>query len=139
MAFLTDDISVRTIIGLGSAISGDVHADGFIRVVGDIDGNLESTGHVDIGSEARINGNVTAQSVVLGGIVLGDIYAPNGIKLLSSSAVIGNISTKNLEIQENVIFHGHCIALKKEDEFTEAAEQFSNMQSIRSRAANKAI
>ncbi|MBO6218615.1 MULTISPECIES: polymer-forming cytoskeletal protein [unclassified Treponema] len=139
MAFLTDDISVRTIIGLGSAISGDVHADGFIRVEGDIDGNLESTGHVDIGSEARINGNVTAQSVVLGGIVLGDIYAPNGIKLLSSSAVIGNISTKNLEIQENVIFHGHCIALKKEDEFTEAAEQFSNMQSIRSRAANKAI
>lgn len=135
MAFLTDDISVRTIIGLGSAISGDVHADGFIRVEGDIDGNLESTGHIDIGNAARINGNVTAQSVVLGGIVLGDIYAPNGIKLLSSSAVIGNISTKKLEIQENVIFHGHCIALKNEDEFTAASEHFSNMVSIRSRAA----
>ena len=138
MAFLTDDISVRTIIGLGSAISGDVHADGFIRVEGDIDGNLESTGHIDIGSEARINGNVTAESVVLGGIVLGDIYAPGGIKLLSSSAVIGNITAKKLEIQENAVFHGHCIALKSEDEFTRAAEQFSNREHIQSRAANRA-
>ena len=138
MAFLTDDISVRTIIGLGSAISGDVHADGFIRVEGDIDGNLEATGHIDIGTAARINGNVTAQSVVLGGIVLGDICAPNGIKLLSSSAVIGNISTKKLEIQENVIFHGHCIALKDEEEFSQASEHFANVLSIRNRAAQTA-
>ena len=65
MAFLTDD-TIKTIIGLGSAISGDFHAEGFIRVEGDIDGNLESTGHIDIGSAARINGNVSAPSVVLG-------------------------------------------------------------------------
>ena len=134
MALLTDNISIRTIIGLGSAISGDIHADGFIRVEGDVDGNLESTGHVDIGREAKINGNITAQSVVLGGIVLGDIYAPNGIKLLSSSAVIGDITTKNLEIEENVIFHGHCIALKNEEEFNQAAERYSNEVSIRRKA-----
>lgn len=138
MAFLTDDISIKTIIGLGSAISGDVHADGFIRVEGDVDGNLESTSHVDIGHKARINGNVTAQSVVLGGIVLGDIYAPNGIKLLSSSAVIGDITTRNLEIEENVVFHGHCIALKKEEEFNEAVERFANEKSIRNRINEKA-
>ena len=133
MALLTDNISIKTIIGLGSAISVDVHANGFIRVEGDVDGNLESTGHVDIGHEARINGNITAQSVVLGGIVLGDIYAPNQIKLLSSSAVIGNIFTRNLEIEENVIFHGHCIALKKEEDFNQASERFSNEMSIRSK------
>ena len=134
MALLTDNISIKTIIGFGSAISGDVHADGFIRIEGDIDGNLESTGHIDIGKESRINGNITAKSAVIGGIVLGDIYAPDGIKLLSSAAVIGNISTKNLEIEENVIFHGHCIALKNEEDFSEASERFSNEVSIRSKA-----
>lgn len=134
MAFLTDDISINTIIGLGSAVSGDVHANGFIRVDGDIDGNLESTGNIIIGDKARINGSINALSIVIGGIVLGDIFAPNGIKLLSSSAVIGNIATKKLEIEENVIFHGHCIALKNEDEFTQASERFSNAESIRSRA-----
>ncbi|MBQ9621868.1 MAG: polymer-forming cytoskeletal protein [Treponema sp.] len=134
MAFLTDDISINTIIGLGSAVSGDVHANGFIRVDGDIDGNLESTGNIIIGDKARINGSITALSTVVGGIVLGDIYAPNGIKLLSSSAVIGDISTKKLEIEENVIFHGHCIALKNEEEFNQAAERYSNERTIRSKA-----
>ena len=138
MAFLADDISINTIIGLGSAVSGDVHANGFIRVDGDIDGNLESTGNIIVGDKARINGSITALSIVIGGIVLGDIYAPNGIKLLSSSAVIGNITTKNLEIEENVIFHGHCIALKNDEEFAVAEERFSNEIGIRSHAVNKA-
>ncbi len=136
MAFLTDDISINTIIGAGSAVSGDVRANGFIRVDGDIDGNLESTGNIIIGSKARINGNINALSTVVGGIVIGDIYAPNGIKLLSSSAVIGNICTKNLEIEENVIFHGHCIALRNEEEFAEETKLFSEELSIKSKAIN---
>lgn len=136
MAFLTDDISINTIIGAGSAVSGDVRANGFIRVDGDIDGNLDSTGNIIIGNKARINGNINALSTVVGGIVIGDIYAPNGIKLLSSSAVIGNICTKNLEIEENVIFHGHCIALRNEEEFAEETKLFSEELSIKSKVIN---
>lgn len=136
MAFLTDDISINTIIGAGSAVSGDVRANGFIRVDGDIDGNLDSTGNIIIGNKARINGNINALSTVVGGIVIGDIFAPNGIKLLSSSAVIGNIFTKNLEIEENVIFHGHCIALRNEEEFAEETKLFSEELSIKSKAIN---
>lgn len=134
MAFLTDDISINTIIGVGSSVSGDVHANGFIRVDGDIDGNLESTGNIIVGNKARINGNVTALFTVVGGIVIGDIYAPNGIKLLSSAAVIGDIYTKNLEIEENVIFHGHCIALKNEEDFNNSSKLYSDKLSIRSKA-----
>ncbi len=136
MAFLTDDISINTIVGAGSAVSGDVRANGFIRVDGDIDGNLDSTGNIIIGNKARINGNINALSTVVGGIVIGDIYAPNGIKLLSSSAVIGNICTKNLEIEENVIFHGHCIALRNEEEFEAETKLFSEELSIKSKAIN---
>lgn len=136
MAFLTDDISINTIIGAGSAVSGDIKANGFIRVDGDIDGNLDSTGNVIVGNKARINGNINALSSVVGGIVVGDIYAPNGIKLLSSSAVIGDIYTKNLEIEENVIFHGHCIALRKEEEFIQSSKLYSEELSIKSKAIN---
>ena len=133
MAFLTDDISINTIIGAGSAVSGDVHANGFIRVDGDIDGNLESSGNVIVGNKARINGNVSALSTVIGGIIIGNVYAPDGIKLLSSSAVIGDITTRNLEIEENVIFHGHCIALRNEEEFNDAAKLYSEKLSISSK------
>ncbi len=131
MNFLADDVSINTIIGSGSAVSGDIHVNGFVRIDGDIDGNLESTGNIIVGNKARVNGNLTAVSAVIGGIVNGNIYAPEGIKLLSSSAVIGNITTKRLQIEEDVIFHGHCIALKNEEQFQEATEQYSNEVSIK--------
>ena len=46
MALRVDDISINTIIGKGSAISGNMKVNGFIRIDGDIDGNLETDGNV---------------------------------------------------------------------------------------------
>lgn len=134
MALFTDDISINTLIGSGSAISGNVKINGFVRVDGDIDGNLEASGNVIIGENSRINGDVTAKSAVIGGIVIGNVYAPESLKLLASSAVIGDISTRKLQVENNVIIHGHCISLKDEDEFEKASAQHLNAQSIKSKA-----
>ena len=41
MAFQNDDISINTFIGAGSAVAGDMRISGFIRIDGDIAGNLE--------------------------------------------------------------------------------------------------
>ncbi len=60
MALRVDDISINTIIGKGSAISGNLKVNGFIRIDGDIDGNLETDGNVIVGALARIRGNLTA-------------------------------------------------------------------------------
>ena len=74
---LTDNISINSILGSGSSVKGDVKINGFARIDGDIDGNLETTGNIIIGEKARIRGNVTGRSVtVIGGIVLGNIVAP---------------------------------------------------------------
>ena len=133
MAIFTDDISINTLVGAGSAISGDVKINGFVRVDGDVDGNLEASGNIIIGENSRINGNITANSAVIGGIVLGNIFAPEGLKLLSTSAIIGDISTKRLQIENNVIIHGHCIALKDEDEFNQANSQHIDERAIKSK------
>ncbi len=133
MALFTDDISINTLIGSGSAISGNVKINGFVRVDGDIDGNLEASGNIIIGENSRINGDVIAKSAVIGGIVIGNVYAPESLKLLSSSAVIGDISTKKLQVENNVIIHGHCISLKNEEDFEKANSQHLDAQSIKSK------
>lgn len=115
MAFLTDDISINTIIGAGSSVSGDIKINGFVRVDGDVDGNIETTSNIIIGAKARIRGDIRAASAVISGIVIGDITAPLSIKLLSTSAVIGDITSKRLVIEDKVILHGHCITLKDEN------------------------
>ena len=81
MALRIDDISINTIIGKGSEIKGNVKVNGFVRIDGDIDGNLETDGNVIVGENARIRGNITAKSIILGGIILGNIFATDSVKV----------------------------------------------------------
>ena len=120
MAFSVEDVSIYTIIGAGTSVAGDVRVSGYVRVDGDVDGNIETTGKIYIGEKARIRGNVTAKSANIGGLVEGNVFAPDGITLFSTSVVIGDIGTRKIEIAENVIFHGHCISLHEAQEFDAA-------------------
>ncbi len=134
MAFHTDDISINTLIGNGSFVSGNLKVNGFIRIDGDIDGNLDTDGAVIISEKARIRGNINAKSVIVGGIVLGDISAREGVKLLSSSVVIGNILTRKVRMEDKVIFHGHCISIWDETRFDKEVSSFLEEKSIRDKA-----
>ena len=69
MASFTDDISFNTMVGPGAFITGDLKLEGFTRVDGDIYGNLETTGKLIVGENARIRGSLTAKSVIVIGIV----------------------------------------------------------------------
>ena len=117
MALKIDDISINTIIGNGSSISGDVHINGFIRIDGDIDGNLETDGNVIIGENARIRGNLKAKSVIIGGIILGNVHAAENAKLLSNAVVIGEIISHKVQIEDKSTFHGHCISIRDSERY----------------------
>lgn len=127
-----DDISVNTIVGSGSLISGNVTVSGFLRIDGDIDGNIQTMGRVIIGEEARIRGNIRAASVSVGGIVQGDIIAPDYVVVLSSGMVIGSVLTKKLRVDDNVILHGFCSAIGDQNSFEEAEKKYSNRQALHS-------
>ena len=130
---LTDNISINSILGSGSSVKGDVKINGFARIDGDIDGNLETTGNIIIGEKARIRGNVTGRSVtVIGGIVLGNIVAPEFVRLLSTSAIIGDIQTKKLYSEENVIIHGHSISRVDASDYEKASAEWENEIAISS-------
>jgi cytoskeletal protein CcmA (bactofilin family) len=132
------DNSVDTVIGSGSKFVGEMNLQGFVRVDGDIDGNLDTAGSVFIGGAARIHGNVNAKSAMIGGIVLGNVSAPEGVRLFSSAAVVGDITTKHLVVDDGVILHGHCIALKDDQAFDSTLRDWQETQAIRSRVSSAA-
>lgn len=131
MALKLDDISINSIIGNGSFIKGNFKVNGFVRVDGDIDGDLETDGNVILGEHARIQGNITAKSVTIGGIVLGNINARENVKLLSTSAVIGDILCRRVQIDDEVIFQGHCISIKDDKEYESLSEKFLQEKAIK--------
>lgn len=134
MAFRSDDISINTLIGNGSFIKGNLRINGFIRIDGDIDGDIDTDGAVIISERAKIRGNLTAKSAIVGGIILGDISVAEGVKLLSSSSVIGNIIAKKVQMEEDVIFQGHCISIADEERFEESKKYFLQQKAIRDKA-----
>ena len=121
-----DTISINTIVGAGAFIHGDVKIAGFVRIDGDIDGNLETPGRVIIGENARIRGDIQALKITIGGVVQGDVVAPEGVTILSSGMVMGTIVTKQLCVEDSVILHGPCFAINNEARFAEALAKYNN-------------
>ena len=114
MALKIDDISINTIIGKGSSIKGNMHINGFVRLDGDVDGSLETDGNV-----------------IVGGIVVGNIIAQENVKLLSGAAVLGDIISRKVQIEDKVIFHGHCISIKDEEQFKKESEEYLQSKAIK--------
>jgi len=125
-----DDISFNTILGSGSVVAGDVTVSGFLRVDGDIRGNLKTDGRLIIGKDARIQGDICASSISVGGTVQGDIVAPEGVVVLSSGMVIGSIFTKKLRIDDNVILHGFCSAINDQAHFDEVEKKYHDQRAL---------
>ena len=135
MALRIDDISINTILGHGSAITGNIKINGFVRIDGDIDGNLETDGNIIIGENGRIRGNVKAKSVIVGGIVLGNIEASQSIKVLATSAVIGDIVSHKVQVEQNAIIHGHFISIKDEQKFLKISDEYLQALAIKQKVS----
>ncbi len=133
MALRIDDISLNTIIGPGSTICGDIKINGFVRIDGDIDGNLETDGNVIIGENARIKGNVNAKSIIIGGIIVGNINAIESAKLLPESIVIGDIVSHKVQVADNSILHGHCISIKEDEEYQTTSQEYFQSRAIKAK------
>lgn len=135
MAFRFDDISINTIIGVSSEVFGNVSVAGSVRIEGDIHGNVSAEGNVQVGENARIKGDLSAKSAIIGGIVSGDITAKEGVHLLSHAVVLGDVIAKKVQIDDDVIFHGHCISISDDVQFENASEKYLQAKAIRNRAA----
>ena len=88
MALKIDDISINTIIGNGSSISGDVHINGFIRIDGDIDGKENDPSIIFI--------NRTGKKVYTDNIII------NNARLIRKLSVITGIG-QSLMIGINIV------------------------------------
>lgn len=99
---------INSIIGEGTRFRGDIELRGLLKIDGDFQGNIKADGRVLIGRLGRAQCLIEADTVVVGGILKGDIRAESKIVLLSTSMVIGDIRSPQIVVEEGVIIHGYC-------------------------------
>ena len=100
----TTNAAIRSCIGSGMSIVGNIECNGPAQVFGRIKGEVRASDLL-IGDGAQIEGSVIAQDVTVCGRVKGTIRAVR-VKLQDSGAVEGDIFHRSLSIEENSLFEG---------------------------------
>mgnify|MGYP001054218533 CR=1 FL=1 len=99
---------IGTIIGEGAVFDGNLSAPDSMRIDGTINGNCRCEKELIIGASGAVEGNISAQNLIISGKVHGDIFANGKLELLSTGKILGNIAAKSLVIDENASFDGRC-------------------------------
>ncbi len=102
------DIEANNTIGENSRFDGQFSIQGNLRIDGTFEGKCLHVEHIQVGSTGRVKTDITATSVVVEGVVIGNITAAARILLLSTARVLGNLKTPELIIQEGVVLEGKC-------------------------------
>ncbi len=96
------------LIGKGTEITGEIKSEGDIRIDGELNGNISSTGRVVIGDSGRVTGEVICKNCEVAGYVKGKMKIEQLINLKSTATVLGEISTDKLSIEPGSVFSGNC-------------------------------
>lgn len=105
---VTDDAFINSIIGEGTKFKGEFDLSGLLRIDGDFTGVIRTKGKVLVGKNGRAECTLNAGTVVVGGVLRGEIISTEKVIILSTGLVLGNITTPRLIIEEGVIFNGSC-------------------------------
>lgn len=87
-------------------IKGSFSSIGNARIDGKIEGTINIAGELVIGQNAVLKANIEAQTITLSGEVRGNVKAKELLELSSSARLYGDISTKQLKIDQGARFIG---------------------------------
>jgi cytoskeletal protein CcmA (bactofilin family) len=88
-----------------------------LRVNGFVAGKISSEkGTLIVGGEARIDADIQAAVVSIGGTVNGNVTGYERVELGPTAIITGNISTGSLEIKPGAVFYGDCDMLTSKGE-----------------------
>ena len=96
-----------------------------LNIDGYLKGNIQSTGGVTIGEKGRIEGTLTAEKLIVSGLIKGDIEC-SAVEILSGGRVEGNLFTANLIIEDGGIFEG--ISKRKDSGILELKEEKAEVE-----------
>lgn len=102
------EIEANSTIGEESFFGGRFLVKGNMRIDGVFEGKALLVDQLQIGPTARVKTAINATSVVVEGVVIGNITASRRILLLSTARVLGDVKTPELIIQDGVILEGRC-------------------------------
>jgi cytoskeletal protein CcmA (bactofilin family) len=106
---------ITTTLGKETNFNGTLKFKDSLKIDGSFEGEIESSGYLYIENGATVTANIRVGSVVIGGIVRGNVEASEKLEMLATGKVYGNIRTAKLKIADGVVFEGKCEMITNSD------------------------
>lgn len=99
---------VHTLLGKGSEFEGKLSFEGQVRIDGKFSGQISTKDTLVIGEGAKVSAEISAGTVIINGVVEGNVKASQTVELHQPGRVKGSIETPSLSMERGVIFEGTC-------------------------------
>ena len=110
---------IRTLIGEGTTIIGEIRFQDGLRIDGEVQGNVLATGDgrslLVISEKARVTGKVRAGHVIINGNVVGPVTAEDLLELQPKARIVGDVKYEALEMHQGATIDGELHPLKADD------------------------
>jgi cytoskeletal protein CcmA (bactofilin family) len=108
-------------IDQGVTMEGTLQVTGTFRVDGNIKGNIISEQTLILGENAKVEGQIEGNRVVIAGRYDGVIFAKGRVEIQAKGVVTGEVHSPCLVIDPGGIFDGRCHMLASSDTSTSAS------------------
>ena len=113
---------IRTLIGEGTVITGELRFAEGLRIDGEVQGNVVATegSHsiLVISEKARVVGRVQAGHVIINGTVLGPVDSTELLELQPKASISGDVRYQALEMHQGATIDGELHPFKPEEKPT---------------------
>ena len=110
---------IRTLIGEGTTIVGELRFLDGLRIDGEVQGNVlasdDGRSLLVISEKARVTGKVRAGHVIINGVVSGPVTAEDLLELQPKARIVGDVKYEVLEMHQGATIDGELHPLKAED------------------------
>jgi len=118
----------KTTLGKETNFNGTMRFKDSLKIMGKYKGEIISPGFLCIAQGAEVKANIKVGSILVAGIIKGNIVAKEKLEMCSSGKVYGNIKTAKLKIADGVIFEGKCEMIKNSDKVDIFSESVDNIK-----------
>lgn len=110
---------IRTLIGEGTVIQGELRFIDGLRIDGEIQGDVVATGGdtsmLVISEKAKVTGKVSAGHVIINGEICGPVQSHDLLELQPKARITGDVRYELLEMHQGAMIDGELRPLKAED------------------------
>ena len=95
-----------SVLGPSLRFKGELAADEDLLLQGQVEGSIEHSQSLTIGTDGGVKGNIRARVVIIDGTVEGDVHGLESVTVRETARVRGNVSGGALVLEDGARFDG---------------------------------